>query len=69
MTTFEPPDATCDLDCDFLATAMPNDNVEILTPWPKDVVGATPMKAVFESVTVVLALLGVRLLVPFPLLR
>lgn len=49
-------------------TPMPNTNIETLTAF-KDTLKSTPIKAVFESLIVILTLVRVSFLALFPLLH
>ena len=64
MVTSEPPDATLSTEPDSVTTAILNVEIETLTA-SKDMIKAGPVKAVFESVIVILTLVRVRLLVLF----
>jgi len=68
MSTFEPPDAASDAKSDSVTTAMFNAHIETLTT-SKDMVKATLVKEVFESVIAILTLVRVRLLALFPFLH
>ena len=65
MTVLDPQavvDVPPSVEDNSMTTAMLNADIRILTTF-KDVVGTTPVKAVFESVIVILTLIRVRLLV------
>ena len=64
MVTFESSDVTSNPESDSAKAAVLDANIETLTAF-RDMVEATPLKAIFESVVPILTIVRVRLLVLF----